>query len=55
VVAAVSVWIGLTVSFFVPKAPPSFAIIAVVSVLYAVTLAATRRSRTRSAQVASPA
>jgi zinc/manganese transport system permease protein len=55
VVAAVSVWIGLTISFFVPKVPPSFAIIAVVAALYAVTLAATRRSRTQSRQVGSPA
>jgi len=35
-VAVGSVWAGLTLSYFVPRAPPSFAIMAVVTALYGV-------------------
>jgi zinc/manganese transport system permease protein len=37
-VAVGSVWAGLTLSYFVPKAPPSFAIMAVVTAFYGAVL-----------------
>jgi zinc/manganese transport system permease protein len=44
-IAVASVWIGLSVSYAVPKVPPSFSIIAVVTVAYALALARTRLRR----------
>jgi zinc/manganese transport system permease protein len=42
-IAVASVWIGLTVSYLVPATPPSFAILAVATVTYLVTIAMTGR------------
>lgn len=48
-IAVGSVWIGLTISYLVPKAPPSFAILATATVTYLVVIATgtlrTRRHR----------
>jgi zinc/manganese transport system permease protein len=41
-IAIVSVWVGLVISDLAPALPPSFAIIAVVSGAYGVTLVGTR-------------
>ena len=35
-IAVLCVWIGLTVSYVIPKAPPSFAILAAVAASYVV-------------------
>jgi len=48
-IAAGSMWIGLTLSYLLPKMPPSFAIIAVVTAAYAVTILMTRAGRVRTA------
>jgi zinc/manganese transport system permease protein len=41
--ATASVWIGLTASYAVPRVPPSFAILTVATLTYAVVIAGTRR------------
>jgi zinc/manganese transport system permease protein len=45
-IAVGSVWAGLVISNVVPAVPPSFAIVAVVSVAYAAALVGTRRRST---------
>ncbi|MDT5027258.1 MAG: zinc/manganese transport system permease protein [Micromonosporaceae bacterium] len=47
-IAVASVWIGLTASYAIPKMPPSFAILAVATLIYLVTIAATRFRRHRA-------
>lgn len=44
VIAVGALWIGMAVSYALPKVPPSFAIVAVISTTYAATVAANRRS-----------
>ena len=44
-IAVAAVWSGLTLSYAVPKAPPSFAILAMVTGMYALTAATTRFRR----------
>jgi zinc/manganese transport system permease protein len=44
-IAVASVWIGLTASYAVPQLPPSFAILAVATLIYLVTIAAGHRRR----------
>jgi zinc/manganese transport system permease protein len=46
-IAVASVWIGLTASYAIPKMPPSFAILAVATLIYVATIAATRFRRHR--------
>jgi zinc/manganese transport system permease protein len=54
-VAVGAVWAGLTISYFVPKVPPSFAIMAVVSAAYAAVLVRARIGvRSERAQVSGP-
>jgi zinc/manganese transport system permease protein len=48
-VAAGSMWIGLTLSYLIPKMPPSFAITAVVTAGYAAAIAVRRTRSTRTA------
>jgi zinc/manganese transport system permease protein len=45
VIAVASVWIGLTASYAIPKMPPSFAILAVATLTYLVTIGAGRLRR----------
>jgi zinc/manganese transport system permease protein len=47
-IAVASVWIGLTASYAIPKMPPSFAILAVATLIYLATIAATRFRRRRA-------
>jgi zinc/manganese transport system permease protein len=42
--AVASVWVGLTLSYAVPRLPPSFAILAVATVCYALAVGSARRS-----------
>jgi zinc/manganese transport system permease protein len=44
-IAVADVWLGLLLAFTVPSLPPSFAVIAVASVVYGLALAATARPR----------
>ena len=44
-IAVASVWIGLTASYVIPRMPPSFAILAVATLTYLITIAATPRHR----------
>jgi zinc/manganese transport system permease protein len=46
-IAVASVWIGLTASYLVPATPPSFAILAVATLTYLVTIAMTGRRAAR--------
>lgn len=49
VIAVASMWVGLTISYVAPDAPPSFAILAVVTAVYVIVLVGTRvRSRSPS-------
>jgi zinc/manganese transport system permease protein len=59
-IAVASVWLGLTASYAVPTLPPSFAILAVATLAYLVTIAGTslrhrRRSAVPVADAAAPA
>jgi zinc/manganese transport system permease protein len=49
-IAVASVWIGLTASYAIPKMPPSFAILAVATLIYLVTIAASRFRRRPAAE-----
>ncbi|MBO0868187.1 MAG: metal ABC transporter permease [Micromonosporaceae bacterium] len=44
-IAVASVWIGLTASYLIPRMPPSFAILAVATLTYLATIAASRLPR----------
>ncbi len=44
-IAVISVWIGLTASYLIPKLPPSFAILAVATLTYLATIAVGHRHR----------
>jgi zinc/manganese transport system permease protein len=44
-IAVGSVWIGLAASYAIPKMPPSFAILAMATLIYLLTIAATRSRR----------
>ena len=46
-IAVASVWIGLTASYTIPKLPPSFAILAVATLTYLATIAASGLHRHR--------
>jgi zinc/manganese transport system permease protein len=46
-IAVGSVWLGLVVSYLVPRTPPSFAILAVATATYAAAFVATRERRVR--------
>jgi zinc/manganese transport system permease protein len=45
-VAVLSVWLGLTISYFIPDSPPSFSVLAVAAAMYGFALARRRLART---------
>ena len=51
-IAVCSVWIGLLASYTIPRMPPSFAILAVATLIYLLAIAATRSRRERNGIVA---
>jgi zinc/manganese transport system permease protein len=53
--AVASVWVGLTASYYAPKLPPSFAILAVAALAYLTVTAATLPGRSRRAPAVSTA
>ncbi|MFE2423888.1 metal ABC transporter permease [Streptomyces hokutonensis] len=50
--AVAEMWAGLALSYYVPQLPPSFAIMAVATAVYATAVAVVRRPRTRTGLVA---
>jgi zinc/manganese transport system permease protein len=53
-IAVVSVWIGLTASYAIPRMPPSFAILAVATLTYLAAIAASGLRRRRSLTAGCP-
>lgn len=53
-IALVAVWVGLTLSYFIPNCPPSFSILAVVSALYILAWAHPLRGRSASLNPVTP-
>ncbi|XUL89757.1 metal ABC transporter permease [Streptomyces galilaeus] len=50
--AVAEMWTGLALSYYVPQLPPSFAVMAVATAVYATAVAVVRRPRTRAGLVA---